>query len=246
MLSSVPNSRSLKRRFRILRSRLERRSLLVVVLVSIVFWTWKLSSHNNRINSNPDDFGWWCPSELVIPNPPFKMALDLPEPQDEHPFWTKERSRNLIDYLHYPYVSMDTGDCWARTVNEKIKILVILQSKIDNFQARTDNRKTWMKLLATYGFIKVLNVVGVGPTNETVEAKLEEEQREHCDILQVNVIESSWNLTLKTAFAIQYIYRKPSWPFDDGPPDFIMKGDDDAFYNLNVLQTILKRPFFER
>ena len=81
--------------------------------------------------------------------------------------------------------------------------------------------------------VKVAFVVGI-PNHPQEQEKLELEQSLYCDILQVNVQESYYNLTLKTAYSIQYFYRN-NWNEEHGPPDFLMKGDDDIYVNIPKL-----------
>ena len=78
--------------------------------------------------------------------------------------------------------------------------------------------------------VKVAFVVGL-PSHPDQQEKLQLEQKLNCDIIQVNVLDSYSNATLKTANSIQYFYRN-NWDDKNGPPNFMVRGDDDIYVNV--------------
>ena len=93
-----------------------------------------------------------------------------------------------------------------------------------------------------YPEVKVVFALGI-PKDPHQQKKLEEEQSIKCDLIQFKHIDNYHNTTLKTAHSVQYFYRN-NWDSNHGPPDFLMKGDDDIYINIPQLVKTVK-PFLQ-
>ena len=89
--------------------------------------------------------------------------------------------------------------------------------------------------------MKAIFLVGRPPPSNmshTIQKEIEEEQLRHCDLLQFNFIEHLFNNTLKQLHALQYLYQTfNEYP---GPPEYILRVDDDLFINIPMFNKLLK------
>ena len=65
-----------------------------------------------------------------------------------------------------------------------------------------------------------------------------DEQAKYDDILQADMVEHYYNLTLKSVFTLKFFINESN--FDDPPPFHLMKIDSDTYLNLPQLIKILK------
>ena len=89
--------------------------------------------------------------------------------------------------------------------------------------------------------MKAIFLVGRPPPSNMshmTQKEIEEEQLRHCDILQFNFIDNLFNNTLKQLYALQYLYQ--TFNEHPGPPEYILRADDDLFINIPMLDKLLK------
>ena len=96
--------------------------------------------------------------------------------------------------------------------------------------------------LHDYPFMKTIFLVGRSPQSEKsqfIEIQLEREQSSYCDLLQFDFNEHIVNNTLKQLHAIQYIYQ--IFSLISSPPEYLVRTDDDIFFNIPLFVTVLKK-----
>ena len=84
--------------------------------------------------------------------------------------------------------------------------------------------------------MKVVYVIGT-PKDSHQQEKLMEEQKKNCDLIQFKFQDSYYNATIKTSMSLQYFYRY-HWSPTEGPPYFMLNGDDDIFVNVPQLMEL--------
>lgn len=128
---------------------------------------------------------------------------------------------NDVTSFHYPI------DEEQRCQN--IDFFFVIISAPENYDRRASIRSTWIKHLmltdrawsASYAFL-------VGrPMNETIQLLLERESSIHSDLIQVDLIDSYKNLTLKSVSLINWAFKKC------GQVSFVIKCDDDVYVNVD-------------
>ena len=79
---------------------------------------------------------------------------------------------------------------------------------------------------------------------QIIQTKLQEEQVKFCDLLQFDFMEHFFNNTLKQLHAMQYIYQK--FQKDPGPPEYVLRADDDIFINIPLLGRFMTHIKFKK
>ncbi|XP_056304131.1 beta-1,3-galactosyltransferase 2 [Danio aesculapii] len=106
-------------------------------------------------------------------------------------------------------------------------------------KARSAIRSTWGNETTVQGkAVLTLFLVGLieGADSEKVQKQLEEESRQHRDLIQSNFVDSYFNLTIKTMVIMDWLAtRCPQ-------ANYSMKIDSDMFLNVNNLVTLLSAP----
>ncbi|KAG1939826.1 beta-1,3-galactosyltransferase 2-like [Pimephales promelas] len=106
-------------------------------------------------------------------------------------------------------------------------------------EARNAIRSTWGNESTVQGnAVMTLFLVGLtgGSDSEKAQQQLEEESRQHRDLLQSNFVDSYYNLTIKTMVIMDWLAtRCPQ-------ASFSMKVDSDMYLNLENLVTLLLAP----
>lgn len=104
------------------------------------------------------------------------------------------------------------------------------------FQKRQTIRNTWARLLtlqsAFFNLRGFAFIVGRS-TNQSIEKRLKEESFQYGDLIQVDITDNYYNLTLKVAGFLNWIY------INCGKVDFVLKADDDVYVNVRNLATML-------
>lgn len=88
--------------------------------------------------------------------------------------------------------------------------------------------------------MKSIFLIGCAPPStktQIIQRRLQEEQLKYCDLLQFNFIEHFFNNTLKQLHAMQYIYQR--FRQNPGPPEYILRADDDVFINIPLFDKFL-------
>lgn len=117
-------------------------------------------------------------------------------------------------------------------------LFVAINSAPGYFKKRELVRKTWAnhlkfqsELIDLVGFAFVVGMYNGSDT--TVQQRLEEESATHGDIIQVDMIDSYYNITLKVGGLLNWLSIYCS------TVDFILKADDDVYVNVRNLATTL-------
>ena len=134
--------------------------------------------------------------------------------------------------LHNLWFKINNVDI-CTSVHDLLYFVYVL-SKFDHFEERKRIRRTWGNKTAMYGVTgRVAFVIGL-PDNDNVQNKIEDENREFKDIIQVDVIDSYANLTIKGTMSNLW-----STLFCNNAK-YIIKTDDDILLNIFRLTTYLR------
>ena len=125
------------------------------------------------------------------------------------------------------------------TSNSNIHLLLIIKSSCtqEHKSRRESIRKTWgdSDYIATETNVKAdrLFLLGNCELNHD-HKKLVSEHRRFNDILQWDMVDSFWNLTVKEVGQLAYVYRKRP------EVTHVFKGDDDIFVNILGIVDLIK------
>ncbi|NP_001122271.1 uncharacterized protein LOC798349 [Danio rerio] len=106
-------------------------------------------------------------------------------------------------------------------------------------KARNAIRSTWGNETTVQGkAVLTLFLVGltVGADSEKAQQQLEEESRQHRDLIQSNFVDSYFNLTIKTMVIMDWLATRCPQAY------YSMKIDSDMFLNVDNLVTLLSAP----
>ncbi len=121
-------------------------------------------------------------------------------------------------------------------------LLIVVISAAGHSAKRNLIRKTWAgQSLLNVDWIQLIFLVGSTPGEEAVlKDRLEKENAQHQDLVQVNVIDTYANLTLKSVALLH-------WADGHCPgAKLVLKCDDDTYLNLNVLVNLLGKEQFQQ
>ena len=123
-----------------------------------------------------------------------------------------------------------------QAANRSIFIAVI--SAADNFNKRSVIRQTWQNHLKDVNSTGLMSLVGfafiIGLTeSNATQIKIEEENKNYEDIIQIEMNDFYENLTLKGAGLLNWLYRNCA------KVDFVLKVDDDVYVNVRNLARFL-------
>lgn len=115
-----------------------------------------------------------------------------------------------------------------------IRLVVIVCSAPQNFASRQAIRSTWGKDSIWTKSAKVFFVIGRTSQNVT-DMFISMEKVEYGDVIHYNLVDSYYNLTLKSVSALKWATtRCPN-------AKYVMKTDDDMFVNIPLLQKSVLR-----
>jgi hypothetical protein len=118
-------------------------------------------------------------------------------------------------------------------------LFVAVISAPNYFSKRNIIRQTWLSLLqkkSSAGTLISLNSFGfvVGsPANKEIQIQIETESKQYGDILQIDIMDSYENLTMKVVGLLKWVNDHCS------QVDFILKVDDDVYVNVKNLETMI-------
>jgi hypothetical protein len=150
---------------------------------------------------------------------------------------------NNVTSLRYPIAVPACQQTSANgTINQKQQsVFFAVISATGNFDKRNGIRQTWRTHLsnASYhnssmvvaGFAFILGLTG---SNET-QIKIEEENKTHGDLIQIEMADFYRNLSLKVAGLFNWLYRHCHQRFD-----FLFKVDDDVYVNIRNLAQFVR------
>ena len=85
-----------------------------------------------------------------------------------------------------------------------IDILILIQSSPSMRLRRDANRRTWMEYEQRYSWIKTLFIFGTPDIeNGEEDISVQTEAEQHCDIIQMDFIDSYENVTLDTVSSLE-------------------------------------------
>lgn len=143
----------------------------------------------------------------------------------------------LNDVTSYQY-PIGIQSCKEITNSSTTSLFVAIISGAGYFRKREIIRQTWLRhfhseipsksSLAGHGFIVGLT------TNRTIQIQIEKESQQYGDILQVDIIDDYYNLTLKVVGLINWLHNHCS------SVNFVFKVDDDVYVNVRNLVALTK------
>ena len=118
---------------------------------------------------------------------------------------------------------------------ERIKVLIVVTSRVMGFIRRRTIRMTWGKTLQTQvnNDFKTFFLVGKS-TDEKIMKKIKKESEIYKDIIFGNYDDVFYNLPFKVETGFEWAYKYCSF-------DYYLKADDDVFINLPELFELLSR-----
>ncbi len=130
----------------------------------------------------------------------------------------------LIDIAAYRY-PLNVPKCLS---NQDVFVAVI--SAPGYFEKRQTIRETWLRHLnSSYALAFVVGLT----TNATIQGRIEEENMEHGDIIQINFLDHYHNLTLKAVGLLNWIN------LNCPRISYVLKCDDDVYVNVPNLSDFL-------
>lgn len=144
----------------------------------------------------------------------------------------KDTCRNCVGKIHtkddlkltlQPLIIDKNSNCY----DGKHKFLIIVKS--GDFQRRHFTRTTWAKEITEQFNIPVLYAIGY-PKNATTQKQILSEDEIYHDLLQFNIIESYYNLTLKTTSVLVWFNQHCSRRVD-----YLLYVDDDVLIHVDKL-----------
>lgn len=127
------------------------------------------------------------------------------------------------------------------TANNNQTLLIVVISAAAHSAKRNLIRKTWAgQSLLEVDWIQLIFLVGSTLDEDIVlKERLEKENAQHEDLVQVNVVDTYANLTLKSVALLH-------WAHGHCPgAQLVLKCDDDTYLNLNVLMNLLGKEQFK-
>ena len=144
---------------------------------------------------------------------------------------------NDVNHFRYP---IEIQKCRQDVTHPNASSLfVAIISAPSYFDKRNIIRQTWLSYLQTQSELGLLNLVGFGfvvglPEDRETRKKIEAENVEHNDILQIEMRDDYYNLTLKVVGLLNWINDHCS------RVDFVLKVDDDVYVNVRNLREVIK------
>ncbi len=117
-------------------------------------------------------------------------------------------------------------------------LFVAVVSAPDYFDKRQVIRQTWLRHMFMLSDVGKINLNGFGfflglTRNKDTQKRIEEESAKYNDIIQIDMMDDYYNLTLKDVGLTNWLYNHCS------QVDFVLKVDDDVYVNVHNLLTVL-------
>lgn len=136
--------------------------------------------------------------------------------------------QNFIYYQHcrsFPML-LDSPDKCDEPVQSEIFLLLAIKSSPENLERRNALRQTWAEEKEASGVLIrrlfILGTTGEGVRKSRVNKRVEQERGEHKDLLQWDVAESHYNLTVKQVLFLKWFHEKCP------RASFVFSGGDDV------------------
>ncbi len=168
------------------------------------------------------------------------------KPLDVKPILEKNIQEPVVnDVLSFQYpIDIDRDDklkCphWTNrspdsVLNVERTLLIVVISAAENSVKRDLVRRTWAGPLMELEWIQIIFLIGSTPTEDkVVKGRIEKEKNQHGDLVQVDVVDTYANLTLKSVAMLHW--AKSRCP----GAELVFKCDDDNYVNWNTLKDYL-------
>lgn len=159
---------------------------------------------------------------ITIRDPGFTLLgpynTTMPPPADEY--------YKLIDIIDFSF-KMNTDPC--KGYDAGLLLMVIVSSKISNFENRMTIRSTWGRSVEA---MKVVFLIGE-TNNQTLIDKISNESLLHNDLVQGNFIDAYRNMTYKHVMGLKWVTRYCPMA------RYVLKTDDDVLVNVRALSHFL-------
>lgn len=143
---------------------------------------------------------------------------------------------NDVTSFRYPITA---APC-TKDLSAPRSLFIAINTAPGYFAKRESIRKTWARhlkhqshLIGTAGFAFILGVNN-GPNATAIQKQLEQESATYGDIIQVDMMDNYYNITLKVSGLLNWIHNYCSHV------DFVLKVDDDVYVNVRNLATTLQ------
>ena len=142
---------------------------------------------------------------------------------------------NDVTYFQYP---IRIPPCRYAPSGSGPSFLVVVISAPNYFHKRDIIRRTWLRHLQMQSDLDLMDLSGfgfiVGLTEDCeTQKRIEEESETYGDILQIEMLDDYYNLTLKVVGLLNWINDHCS------RVDFVLKVDDDVYVNAkNVIKAV--------
>ncbi|KAI9563393.1 hypothetical protein GHT06_010856 [Daphnia sinensis] len=137
---------------------------------------------------------------------------------------------NDVTSFNYP---ISIAPCRNVTNAANRTVFVVVVSAPDNFEKRDVIRETWrthlMEENKKHMFLKGFAFFLGRTENNVTQSKIEEEDKIHGDIIQLDMLDTYKNLSVKVAGLFNWLHRNCA------TIDFVFKVDDDVYVNVRNL-----------
>ena len=138
---------------------------------------------------------------------------------------------NDVTYFRYP---IRIPPCRYAPSGSCPSFLVVVISAPKYFHKRDIIRRTWLRHLQMQSDLDLMDLSGFGfivglTENRETQKRIEEESETYGDILQIEMLDDYYNLTLKVVGLLNWINDHCS------RVDFVLKVDDDVYVNAKNL-----------
>ncbi|XP_057376818.1 beta-1,3-galactosyltransferase 2-like [Daphnia carinata] len=147
----------------------------------------------------------------------------------------------INDVLSFQY-PLTVPPCQDVTgVNRTVFLAII--SGAGNFERRNTSRHLWPKHLKAEQDKGLMGVVGIAfvvgkPDKVETQNRIEEESQKYGDIIQIEMVDTYRNLSLKVAGLFNWLHTR-----NCSKVDFLFKVDDDVYVNVrNLVQFVQSQP----
>ena len=112
------------------------------------------------------------------------------------------------------------------------KVLIAIHSRTESLQERNQIRATWKT-----GPSEACVIFIIGHGQAPNQDEITKEASLYQDLLQANMVDHYYNLTLKSIFSLKFFLNQSN--FED-LPQYLMKTDDDNYVNMPQLLKLLE------
>ena len=144
---------------------------------------------------------------------------------------------NDVTSFKYP---IQIQKCRDNIVRDIPSLFVAVISAPKYFHKRNIIRQTWRRHLQMQSDLNSINLAGFGfvvglmEDDNEIQKRIEKESAKYGDILQIEMIDDYYNLTLKVVGLLNWINDHCS------RVDFVLKVDDDVYVNVQNLIAVMK------